>query len=789
MTEGRRIRVRGQVQGVGFRPHVWRIANEGGLAGRVLNDASGVLIEIFGAADALTTFERRLQAEAPPLARIDAVTAQPLAADAAASPPFTIAASVAGAAETSVSPDAATCSDCVREILDPTNRRADYAFTNCTNCGPRLSIIEAVPYDRAATSMRAFTMCTDCQREYDAPTDRRFHAQPNACAKCGPRLTLRDHHGVLSGDPIEETARLIREGRIVAVKGVGGYQLACDALNETAVDILRQRKRRPEKPLAVMAASSSNVREYALLSEAEEQALLSPAAPIVLLRAAGAPLAPSVAPGQDHIGFMAPYTPLHHLLLRAAARPIVLTSGNRSDIPQIIADAEALSELADIADAWLSHDREIVNRLDDSVLRLDAPGPSILRRGRGLAPEPIPLAPSFSAAPRVLALGGELKSSFCLLRGREAVLSQHMGDLEDAVVFADFRRNLDLYRELYDFDPEIIAIDRHPNYLSSQWGRRLAQETGAKLIETQHHHAHLAACLAEHGESRGLGVILDGLGLGSDGTIWGGEFLLGGFEGFERLAHLPAVALPGGAQAMREPWRNTLAHLRSALGAEWRAEIAGTAIEAVLERKPLRQLEQMIDRGLNAPLASSAGRLFDAVAALLGFSPQRQGYEGQAASEMETAARPYLAETVAYPCSLERSEDRSPHLTARKSRPNGDLELADEPVKHQPALVDLAPLWRALLAEARSGEDPGRIAARFHRTLIQLIRDQAAHLCAARHVEAVALSGGVLQNKILLEGAYSALKAAGLRPLLPHRAPANDGGLALGQAAIAASQA
>ncbi len=760
---GRRIRVRGLVQGVGFRPHVWRIARAEGLSGSVRNDGEGVEIEAWGDAGALSRFTRRIGAEAPPLARIDAIESEGLDG-AAPEGPFRIAESARGGIATGIVPDAATCPACLADILDPANRRYRYAFTNCTHCGPRLSIIRAIPYDRATTSMSAFDMCPACQGEYEDPGDRRFHAQPNTCPDCGPRLWLEDRDGaVTAGDAIDETARLLREGNIVAVKGIGGFHLACDAMSEDAVVELRRRKQRYGKPFAVMARDTAMIARFARFGEEEVRWLEDATAPIVLVEAAGEPLAAGVAPGHDLIGAMLPYTPLHHLLMRALEGPIVLTSGNRSDEPQVIDNDEARRRLAAIADHWLMHDRAIVNRLDDSVMRIDRTGPVVLRRARGFAPAPLRLDPTFADRPPVLAMGGELKATFCLLRNGEAVLSPHLGDLEEAATHADYRASLALYRQIFGFDPEIIAVDRHPDYLSSQWGAKLAAESGARLVPVQHHHAHLAACLAEHGvpagEGRSLGIILDGLGLGDDGTIWGGELLLGGCDGFERAGHFLPVAMPGGAQAVREPWRNACAHLRAAFGEDMAAVIAGTDFAAFLAGKPLAVVERMIATGLNSPLASSAGRLFDAVAAVMGVCRERQSYEGQAAMEMEALARPFMSEETAYP--FERLQ-------------GARLMLA------------WAPLWRALLADLAAGSPPGRMAARFHLGLAAAVADAAVAIAENAGVQRIVLSGGVMQNRLLSESLSHRLSAAGYDVLTHRHIPANDGGLAVGQAVIAA---
>jgi len=762
-STGRRIRVRGLVQGVGFRPHVWRIARDFGLAGSVRNDGEGVEIDAWGGDTQLDRFLSALEAEAPPLARIDSVTWAELF-EPAPGTAFEIAASAVGTVSTGVVPDAATCPACLEDIRDPGNRRYGYAFTNCTHCGPRLSIVRAIPYDRGNTSMAAFPMCEACRSEYQDPADRRFHAQPNACPECGPRLWLEDRNEKVDcAAPLLEAARRISAGEIAAIKGIGGFHLACDALNETAVAELRRRKRRPAKPLALMAATPEAIRNYCRVTAEEQAELLSAAAPIVLLEVSGEPLAPSLAPGQDRLGFMLPYTPLHHMLLEAVGRPLVFTSGNLSDEPQAITNDDARARLSAIADCWLMHDREIVNRLDDSVIRVDTPGPQILRRARGFAPAPLVLPEAYGKGPPVLAMGGELKSTFCLLKSGQAILSQHLGDLEDAATHEEYRRTLTLYRQIFRQDPEIIAVDRHPDYLSTQWGTALAQETGARIVAVQHHHAHLAACLADRGlapgEERALGLILDGLGLGSDGTVWGGEILLGGYDGFERVGHFLPVALPGGAKAVREPWRNLVAHLNAAFGPDYLSCIPGGRLAEALRSKQLSVIDRMIAGGLNAPLSSSAGRLFDAVAAALGICFEDQEYEGHAAMTLECLARPFIATETPYPVAVE----------------SGETDL-----------ITWLPLWQAAFADLASGMEPGRIAARFHLALIHGLVETVTRTGRSRGVSRVVLSGGVLQNKLLHEGLVRELAQAGFDPLSHRRVPANDGGLALGQAVIAA---
>ncbi|MCC0030889.1 MAG: carbamoyltransferase HypF [Brucellaceae bacterium] len=759
------IRITGLVQGVGFRPFVWNLAAREGITGRVLNDGAGVLVEAFGAPDALALFVRALSGEAPPLARVDAVTSTPFTGT--APPDFTIAVSRGGAVSTGIVPDAATCPQCLADIADPVGRRYRYPFTNCTHCGPRLSIVEKIPYDRANTSMRSFAMCEECQAEYENPADRRFHAQPNGCPRCGPRIWLENGNGRFeTPDPIETAAAALLAGQIVAIRGLGGFHLACDATNEAAVAELRRRKRRDAKPLAVMMCDPAMVRGYARLGDDEARLLTSPAAPIVLLAKSGVALASGIAPGQDKLGVMLPYTPLHHLLADTVDRPLVMTSGNLSDEPQVTGNDEAHEKLASICDLFLMHDRDIVNRLDDSVMQTGSCGPSVMRRARGLAPAPLLLPEGFADAPRVLAFGGDLKSAFCLLDGGKAIMSQHMGDLEEAATQADFRANLSLYRRLFDFEPEVIAADLHDGYFSTRIAGRMATDefSAAALVHVQHHHAHLAACLAENGvepgEDRSIGIVLDGTGAGPDGTVWGGEILVGGYRGFERAAHFLPVALPGGDRASKEPWRNAIAHLHAAFGDDWRSIAARTGIAEIAEKRDSALIEKMIAQGVNSPVSSSAGRLFDAVAALLGVVVERQLYEGQAGMELEALARPFAGSETGYPCEMSGKQTR---------------------------ILSWRPLWDAMLRDMASGTERAVIAARFQNGLIAGLADAAARAASANGTDRVALSGGVMQNEILRTGLSGRLTAIGLVPLVHRAVPANDGGLALGQATIAAT--
>ncbi len=763
---GESIQISGIVQGVGFRPTVWRLAQECGITGQVWNDASGVTIQAWGSQASLDEFVARIQAEQPELARVEEMVRTALPATENTPEEFQISQSQGGEVRSGVTADAGTCPECMREVLDPADRRYRYPFTNCTHCGPRLSIVSAIPYDRANTSMAAFPMCERCRQEYEDPSDRRFHAQPNACQACGPKLWLEDSQGnrvenADGCDVIETTAQLLHQGRIVVIKGIGGIHLACDAGNEEAVQTLRQRKHRYHKALAMMAADVAMVSSYAEVSQAEAELLQHRAAPIVVLNAAGKSLASGIAPGQNTLGFMLPYTPLHHLLLKELQRPIVLTSGNRSDEPQSIDNMEAHKRLEQIADYYLLHNRDILNRLDDSVVRVLDAAPRFLRRARGYAPQSI-LLPDGFAGENVLALGGELKNTFCLLKQGRATMSQHMGDLEDAVTYQEFQNNLRLYRQLFDFQPQLIVVDRHPSYLSTQFGYALAAEENLPLVEVQHHHAHIAACMAEHGlpleGGKVIGVAMDGMGYGAGSSIWGGEFLLADYHGFERLAHFQDAPMLGGAQAMREPWRNTFAQLLTALGWDWVTMNHGDLdIVRFLEGKPLETLSSMAEKGLNSPLTSSAGRLFDAVAAAVVVCRESAGYEGQAAIELEVLA--------------------SGQFRSQEDQAYG-FELRD-------GSVNWARLWRGILNDLQAQVEPAVIAARFHHTVVAAVVHTAATLCEQHETETLVLSGGVFQNRLLLEQSSSLLRDRGLKVLSPQLLPVNDGGLALGQAVIA----
>ncbi|MCQ0988207.1 carbamoyltransferase HypF [Jiella marina] len=763
--QGLEIRVTGQVQGVGFRPFVWRLAQDLSLSGNVLNDAEGVLIRLGGKPDDLARFRAKLREEAPPLSRIDEITEIPLVR-----PPegaFAIEQTAGGAKRTGVTPDAAICAACRAEISDPAERRYRYPFANCTDCGPRFSIIDDIPYDRAATRMRHFAMCEACRAEYENPADRRYHAQPIACPDCGPRLSLIVGGRRVEADPIEESAALLKAGRIVAIKGLGGFHLACDAMTPEAIATLRRRKRRPAKPFALMAQDLETIERHARLPSDAATALASAAAPIVLLERAGEALPDGLAPGLNRLGWMLPMTPLHVLLAEAAGRPLVMTSGNLSGEPQVITEDEAFDKLGGIADAFLIHDREIARRLDDSVAMAMGGHIRLVRRGRGFAPARLRFPASLRDAPPILALGGELKSAICLVGSEGALLSHHMGDLEDALSFAEFEKAIADYLDLFGEVPQAIACDAHPAYRSTEVAEAMAAERGIPLVSVQHHHAHIAAVMAEHGwndeEGAVLGIALDGTGFGGDGTVWGGEFLLATYRDFSRLGWLAPVPLPGGAAAVAEPWRNLLAQLRHAFGPEgWRAADGRLGLSGPFAERPTDAVERMIASGLNTPLTSSAGRLFDALGAALGCSFERTTHEGQAAMEAEALA--------GEPCEP------------------GDAYRFDRTETEGGTLLDPVPAFRSLVEDVAAGGSPALVSACFHDGFADAAADLATSLARRHAATTVALSGGVMQNARLFERLSERLSEAGLTVLGGQEVPMTDGGLAFGQAAIAAAR-
>jgi len=730
------ISVRGLVQGVGFRPYVFNLASHFALSGFVTNETDGVTIEVEGEGSALHRFLDELPRSAPKAARIETLEwdRTPVRGEAG----FRIRESGSrGASSPMVLADRATCDECVLELFDPEDRRYHYPFLNCTQCGPRLTIIEGAPYDRERTTMARFTMCSQCRAEYEDPADRRFHAQPNACPECGPKLSL----------PLGAFVATVLEGGIGALKGLGGYHLVCDARSEEAVSRLRKRKRRYEKPFAVMVGTMDVARSLADVSLAEETLLASPRKPIVLLRKTTPfPLAESVAPGNPNVGLLLPYTPLHHLLMDAVSgAPLVMTSGNRSDEPIVHRDEEVGERLSAIADVVLTHDRPIRVRADDSVTRIVLGEEVPLRRSRGYAPEPLTLG---TPLPRkLLAVGAQWKNTFALGSGRHAFLSHHIGDLEDYLAYEAFERDIGLYEELFEFHPEVLVHDLHPDYASTRYALERSEREGIPRIGVQHHHAHVASCMAENGV-RGpvIGVAFDGTGFGSDGTVWGGEFLVADETHFERAAHLLAVALPGGDRAAREPWRMAVSYLLA----------SGVDPTGFVDEPGSELVAEMIRKNVNAPLTSSAGRLFDAVASLLGVR-QKTTYEGQAAMELEWLCDGQSSK-AAYPYSL--IED--------------DEEL----------VVDTRPLVRAVVEARQSQEDVPEIARRFHQTVASLIVDCCLRIRDTEGLERVALSGGVFQNVLLTTSVVPTLERGGFEVFRHRKVPPNDGGIALGQLAV-----
>ncbi|MFE9552589.1 carbamoyltransferase HypF [Streptomyces sp. NPDC006692] len=769
----RRITVRGVVQGVGFRPYVYTLATGLGLAGHVTNTGDGVIAEVEGTPTAVTGFCARLAADAPPLAVVESVGHEEMPA--AGGQGFLIVPSrTEGPARTLLSPDVATCAACLTELATEGDRRHRHPFITCTHCGPRFTIATGLPYDRSRTTMADFPMCADCAREYADPADRRFHAQPIACPACGPRLRLL--HVAPGGPPVTDTGdpvagarELLARGAVLAVKGLGGYHLACDATHPTAVSLLRERKARGSKPFALMARDIADLEHLVHAGPAERELLTGAVRPIVLLRrratdptAAGGPrLSEAVAPGSPDLGVMLAYTPLHHLLLGLPTDPegprlLVMTSGNLAGEPIVTDDEEAIERLGPLADAWLTHDRPIHVPCDDSVVRICDGEQLMVRRSRGYAPLPLDLPVSVVPA---LAVGGDLKNTFCLGEGRRAWLSAHIGDMDDLATQHAFERAEAQLESVTGVAPEVLAADRHPGYRSARWAVRHAQ--GRPLVRVQHHHAHVAAAMAEHGLDGSrpvIGIAFDGTGYGNDAAVWGGEVLLADYDGFTRYGHLGYVPLPGGDAAVQRPYRMALAHLWSA-GIPWTCDLPAVAACPPDERAVLaRQLE----RNLNCVPTSSMGRLFDAVSSLAGIC-HRSGYEAQAAIELEAAA-------------LVASGPDSPGyaFTLRDAAPGGV------------ATADPAPVIEAVVADVRAGTSPTLVAARFHQAVACLVRSMCARARADHALDTVALTGGVFANSFLSSACSGALRADGFTVLRHHRVPPNDGGLALGQLIVAA---
>ena len=777
------LAVAGVVQGVGFRPFVYQLAVRHGLGGWVLNDAEGVKIEVEGPWEAINRFVHDLQTELPPLAQIaDLVqTFVPSFGETA----FIIRESRAGAERSAlISPDTNVCADCLRELFDPADRRFRYPFINCTNCGPRYTIVTDIPYDRPNTTMKDFPMCALCSREYHDPADRRFHAQPVACPACGPAVALWDPAGrrLDVPDPIRETAARLKRGEILAIKGLGGFHLACDATNEETLRELRRRKRREEKPFAVMSNDLENVMQYAEADEAERELLLSFRRPIVLLRKREPErLAPSVAPRNRSYGVMLPCTPIQHLLLAegsgatalprqtgaalarsASCAALVMTSANLTDEPLCISNSEAVERLRGIADGFLVHNRDICARSDDSIVRVMAGGERLLRRARGYVPLPIALKRD---GPKILAVGAELKGAICLTKGRNAFLGQHLGDLKNAQALHFFEETVAHLCRILEIEPEVVAHDLHPDYFSTRHAKRLK---GRPLVGVQHHHAHIAAVLAERGEEGPvLGVALDGAGFGSDGTIWGGEFLIVDLRDFRRVGHLAAMPLPGGDAAVAEPWRTAVAYLHAAFGPEWAdldipfvQRMDKSAQRTSRDMRRARLVVQMIESRVNTPFTTSTGRLFDAVASLLGIC-DRNTHEGQAPMELEAAADEGV--TNALPFEIRRA--------------NGAF------------LLDPGSYIRSVVQRVRENAPAETVSAEFHNGLRNGVVAMCERIREAEKISCVALSGGVFQNKLLFERAVRELERKEFRVLTHQLVPPNDGCIALGQAAVARARA
>lgn len=750
---GLRVWVRGIVQGVGFRPFIFSLASRFGLTGWVRNTSSGVEIEIHGSQTRIAGFIQAMRDTPPPLARIDQVETIEIPPD--HYPSFEILVSQTEPDQfIPISPDISTCPACLDELFDPHNRRFRYPFINCTNCGPRFTIIQDIPYDRPKTTMASFIMCPECQSEYDNPLDRRFHAQPTACPVCGPQLSFVSGGEKLAfrNDALLFARQWLADGKIIAVKGLGGYLLACDASNTAAVEELRRRKHRSEKAFALMAFDLQTIKKHCEVSQKEAELLQSRTSPIVLLiRKPFSGISMAAAPHQKTLGLMLPYTPLHYLLLEPALgipEVLVMTSGNLSEEPIAYRDEDAFSRLADIADGFLVHDRPVHMRMDDSVYRVIQNQPYPLRRSRGYAPDTISIIQN---SPPILATGAELKNTFCLTRDHYAFLSHHIGDLENYETLISFEEGIEHYQHLFRITPQSIACDLHPDYLASRYARERAARQSLPLIEVQHHHAHLAACLADNeweASNPVIGLCYDGTGLGTDRAIWGGEVLVGGYTGYQRFSHLAYTPQPGGDAAAHKPARMALAHLWQS-GLDWEPEIPAVAFFCPEDRTTLRaQLEKKI----NTPLTSSMGRLFDAVSALIGVR-QLATYEGQAAIELEGMCDPQ--ETGWYEFDL------------------------------KPGIIDPSPVLTTLIEDWRRGIPVPVLASRFHNSVVNLNHKLCQSIRESTGISTVALSGGVWQNHFLLDRSVLMLEKSGFEVLWHHKVPANDGGIALGQAIIA----
>lgn len=752
MTQKRqKIIIEGIVQGVGFRPFIHQLAMRYHMVGSVRNDSRGVTVEVQGEESAVDEFVNSIHTDKPPLAVIDAIDIIPIPLRDEVS--FAILqSSRSQLRRAQIPPDTCVCDDCLRELFDPTDRRYLYPFINCTNCGPRYSIVTGIPYDRPLTTMRTFSLCAACRDEYQNPESRRFHAQPNACPDCGPHLQLVNAKGkvVDALDPITEAIHRLDQGQIVAVKGLGGYHLAVDPKNQKAVEELRYRKKRDEKPFALMAKDIETVNRFAVAGDDEIRLMQSAERPIVLVRKRNDhELAENIAPGNRFFGILLPYTPLHYLLLAGKFSALVMTSANLSDDPIAYQDAEALIRLGAIADVFLNHDREIYMRTDDSIARIVAQRPVLLRRSRGFVPRSIGLPESCQEA---LAVGGELKNTICLTRGGRAFLSQHIGDLKNLEVYDSFKKTISHLMSILEITPKLVAHDLHPDYYSSRFASEQAE---LEKVGVQHHHAHFASCLAENGGGSAIGVIFDGAGYGLDNKIWGGEFLVGDYQEFQRHGHIQYQPMPGGDLATKEPWRMALSYLMSLYG----ESIEDLRIFPNISDLEWQLVSQAIQKKINSPLTSSCGRLFDAVAAILGLR-EKVSFEGQAAMELEMIADP--GQSLVYPV----------HITPQ----NGQL------------IIDVKPLIESVLKDHLNGIGAAVISGRFHASLANIVEEVCSDLRRKNGLNRVVLSGGVFQNCLLTEMSKSRLESSGFKVLTHSQVPPNDGGLALGQAVVAISK-
>jgi len=771
------IIVKGVVQGVGFRPFIYQLAHSHKLTGWVLNSSKGVIIEVEGEKKDLEAFVEDIGTKAPPLAKIESIDVEFLPPMGYSS--FIIKHSVEEQEQfLLISPDICICHDCLRELFDPNDRRYRYPFINCTNCGPRFTIIEDIPYDRPKTTMKKFKMCPKCQAEYDDPANRRFHAQPNACPRCGPSLQLamsRESPGrpygsseapVRAGvgsvirceDSITETIKLLKEGKIVAIKGLGGFHLACDAENDKAVETLRVRKRRPGKPLAIMLHDVKQIKKHCFVSEDGEKILKSPQRPIVLLlKKPETSISPLVAPNNNYLGVMLPYTPLHYILLKESGMALIMTSGNISEEPIAMENEEALRRLGHIADYFLMHNRDIYSRYDDSVVRVIDGELIMIRRARSFAPFPIRLP---FKVKEILACGPELKNTFCLTHENYAFLSQHIGDMENLETFEHFETTLELYKRLFRINPKIVVYDLHPEYLSTKYALSLK---GVKLVGVQHHHAHIVSCMVENEvKDKVIGISFDGLGYGTDGTIWGGEILIADWKGFERVGHLRYVPMPGGAAAIEKPYRMAFGFLYSFFGENYR----DLKIDFLkfLDETEVNIMKRQIDKKINSPLTSSCGRLFDAVSSLTRIKDEID-YEGQAAVELEMVADPSIEES--YPFEIQAKDE------GRRTR--GEYRL----------VIDTKPIIEGVVRDLENGVSVSIIAAKFHNTVMEFVLDICKRIRERKALNKVVLSGGVFQNVYLLTNLPRRLEREGFEVFIQKKVPANDGGISLGQVVVA----